>query len=207
MSSSNLIRWSGLTALIGGVLFAILDIVDFVSFGNQSLPEVATKGTWIIVQGSFILAIAFITLGLVGLYVYQASQAGTLGLVAFALTFFGGMMAAGSSWSETFFGPWMAEEAPGLMGGDPAGSVITGVLISYLLFALGWFLFGLASLQAKVLPRGASVLLMIGAVLFLALGLIELPFASAVLGTAIAWLGSALWSGISQPVRSAKAAM
>ena len=207
MSSSNLIRWSGLVALIGGGLFVILDVVDFISFGNQSFTEVATTSIWIIVQGAYVVAAVLITLGLVGMYVYQAQEAGTLGLVAFVVTFFGGMMAAGSSWSETFFGPWLAEAAPGLMEADPAGSVITGVLISYLLFALGWFLFGLASLQAKVLPRGASVLLMIGAVLFLALGFIELPFASAVLGAALAWLGFALWSGVSQPVRSAKVAM
>ena len=207
MSSSNLIRRSGLAALIGGVLFVILDVVDFISFGNQPFTEVATTSIWIIVQGAYFVAAVLITLGLVGMYAHQAQQVGTLGLVAFVVTFIGGMMATGLSWSETFFGPWLAEAAPGLMEADPAGSVIIGVIVSYLLFTLGWFLFGLTLLQTKVLPRGAEVLLMIGAVLFLALGFLELPFASAVLGAAIAWLGSALWSGVSQPVRSAKTAM
>jgi len=197
MSSSNLIRWSGLAALIGGVLFVILDVVDFISFGNQPFTGVATTGFWIMVQGVYIVAAMLVALGLVGMYVCQAQKAGTLGLVAFVITFIGGMMATGSTWSEAFFGPWLAKAAPELMDADPAGSVITGVILSYLLFALGWFLFGLASLRAQVLPRGAAVLLMIGAVLFLVIGFLDLPFADVVFGAAVAWLGSALWSSSS----------
>jgi len=199
MSSSNLIRRSGLAALIGGVLFVLLDVVDFISFLNQPFTEVATTSIWIIVQGAYVVAAVLITLGLVGMYAHQAQQVGTLGLVAFVVTFIGGMMATGSSWSETFFGPWLAETAPGLMEADPAGSVITGVIVSYLLFTLGWLLFGLTSLRAKVLPSGAAVLLMIGAVLFLVLGFLEFPFASVVFGAAIAWLGFALWSSPPNP--------
>jgi hypothetical protein len=196
MSSSNLIRWSGLAALIGGVLFVILDVVDFISFGNQPFTAVATTGAWMIVQGAYIVTAMLIALGLVGLYAYQAQQTGTLGLVAFVIAFIGGMMATGSTWSEAFFGPWLSKAAPELMEANPAGPVITGVILSYLLFALGWFLFGLVSLRAKVLPGGAAVLLMIGAVLFLVLGFLEFPFASVVFGAAIAWLGFALWSSL-----------
>jgi hypothetical protein len=206
MSSSNLIRWSGLVALIGGVLFVILDVVDFISFGNQPFTAVATTGVWTIAQGAYIVAAIFITLGLVGLYVCQAQQTGTLGLVAFVVTFIGGMMATGSTWSEAFFGPWLSEAAPELMEANPAGSVITGAILSYLLFALGWFLFGLASLRAKVLPRGAAVLLMIGAVVFLVLGFLDLPFAGVVFGAAVAWLGSALWSSSSNSALVSKTA-
>jgi hypothetical protein len=194
MSSSNLIRWSGLIAFIGGVLFVIFDVVDFISFGNQPLSEVATTGTWIFVQGAYIVAAVLIALGLVGLYMCQVQQVGTLGLVAFVITFIGDMMATGSTWSEAFFGPWLAEAAPELMEANPAGPVITGVILSYLLFALGWFLFGLTSLRAKMLPSGAAVLLMIGAVLFLVLSFLDLPFTSVVLGAAVAWLGFTLWS-------------
>lgn len=199
MSSSNLIRWSGLVALIGGALFVIFDIVDSISFGNQSFTAVATTGTWMIVQGAYVVAAILITLGLVGLYACQAQQTGLMGLVAFVLTFVGGAMATGSAWSEAFFGPWLAEAAPELMETDPAGSVIAGVILSYLLFTLGWFLFGLLSLRAKVLPRGAAMLLMLGAALFLVLGFLELPFASVVFGAAIAWLGFALWSSSPNP--------
>ena len=194
MSSAKLIRWSGLAALVGGALFVILNIVEAIAFGNQPHTEIATTGAWLIVQLTYILMVALITLGLVGLYVRQAKAAGSLGLIAFLVAFFGSILAAGSIWSEAFFGAWLAEAAPELLEADPSGVVSFGALLSFLLFALGMLLFGLASLQANVLPRGASVLLVIGAVLFVVLAFLDLPFAGVVFGAAMAWLGFSLWS-------------
>jgi hypothetical protein len=195
MSSSRLTRWSGLAALAGGGLFVILAIVEPLVLGNQPYSEAAATGTWIVVQGAYIVAAVLIGLGLVGLYLYQAQQAGTLGLIAFLVTFIGSMMAAGSSWSETFFGSWLANAAPELLDADPTGALIAGILLSYVLFALGWLLFGLASLRAEVLPRGAAILLMIGALLFAVVSVLDLPFAGVLYGAAVAWMGYGLWSG------------
>jgi hypothetical protein len=195
MSSSNLKRWSGLAALVGGGLFAILSIADSLLLGNQPYSEVAATGAWIVVQLTYIAAGILMALGLLGLYAHQTQQAGTLGLFAFVVTFIGGMMAAGSSWSEAFFGAWLARAAPELLDADPAGIVFAGAILSFLLFALGWFLFGLASLRAGVLPRGAAILLMVGALLFAVINIAELPFAGVLFGAALAWMGYALWSG------------
>lgn len=206
MSSSNLIHWSGVAAFIGGVLFILLDILETLLFGSLPYSEAATMGSWIIVQGAFILATVLIGLSLVGLYAHQAQEAGTLGLVAFVVAFFGEMMAAGSTWSETFFGAWLARAAPDLLDADPTGALAAGVVLSYLLFALGWLLFGLASLRARVLPRGAGVMLIIGAILFPVLGALSLPLAGLVFGLAVAWMGLALWSGAGEPAMLADAA-
>lgn len=195
MSSANLVRWSGLAALIGGLLFIILDILESLLFGNQAYTEAAGTSAWIIVQGFYIVAAVLITLGLVGLYVRQVVQVGTLGLVAFVVAFFGGMMIAGATWSETFFGAWLAEAAPQLLDAEPAGALAAGLLITYLLFAIGWFLFGFASLRAGVLPRAGTLLLIIGTVLFPVLGVLAIPFAGVLFGAAVAWMGYALWSG------------
>ena len=208
MSSSNLTRWSGLAASVGGALFIVLDVAEFLLIGNQPYSEAAASGGWILVQGSYILAAVLISLGLVGLYLCQARHAGRLGLIAFVVTFLGGMMAAGSTWSETFFGPWLAQAAPELLDADPTGAVIAGVLVSYVLFALGWFLFGLVSLRAGVLPRGAAILMMIGALLFVVFSVMELPFTGVLYGAAVAWMGYALWSGAAEaPSLIAEAAM
>ena len=208
MSSSSLMRWSGLAASVGGALFIVLDVAEFLLIGNQPYSEAAASGGWILVQGSYILAAVLISLGLVGLYLCQARHAGRLGLIAFVVTFLGGMMAAGSTWSETFFGPWLAQAAPELLDADPTGAVIAGVLVSYVLFALGWFLFGLVSLRAGVLPRGAAILMMIGALLFVVFSVMELPFTGVLYGAAVAWMGYALWSGAAEaPSLIAEAAM
>lgn len=207
MSSSNLMRWSGLAALAGGGLFVILDALESMLFGNQPSGVAAATSAWIIVQGAYIAAVVLIGLGLVGLYAGQAYEAGTLGLVAFLVTFTGVMMTAGSTWSETFFGAWLAEAAPELLEAEPAGTLAAGLLITFGLFALGWLLFGLASLRAGVLPRGAAVLLMIGAVLFPALGVLGIPFAGLAFGAAVAWMGYALWSRPGKTALVAEGAM
>lgn len=207
MSSSNLMRWSGLAALVGGGLFIILDALESMLFGSQPSGEAAATSAWIIVQGAFLAAAVLIALGLVGLYVRQAQQTGTLGLLAFVVTFAGMMMTAGSSWSETFFGAWLAEAAPELLEAEPAGAFVAGLLLTFALFAIGWLLFGLASFRAEVLPRGAAVMLMIGAVLFPALGILEIPFAGLAFGAAVAWMGYALWSSPRKPALVAEGAM
>lgn len=61
--------------------------------------------------------------------------------------------------------------------------------------ALGWLLFGLATLRTGIYPRLASVLTMIGAPLtWLPLPLSGVPFS-----VAVAWIGYALFSGRDAP--------
>lgn len=206
MSSSNLIRWSGLAALAGGLLIVLLNILEFVLFGGQADSEAVASGAWIIVELAYILAAGLVILGLVGLYVRQAEQAGSLGLIGFLVAFFGTVMIAGSDWSAAFFGPWVAEAAPELLEAEPSGAITAGFILTLVLFALGYLLFGLASLQAQVLPRGAAVLLIIGAVLTFVLIFIELPLEVVVLGAAVAWMGYALWSGVAEPAMVAESA-
>lgn len=207
MSSSNLLRWSGLAALVGGLLFAVLSILEFLIFGGQSDSGVVASGAWLIVEVAYVLTATLLILGLVGLYVPQAESARRLGLIAFLVALTGTVMLAGADWSAAFFGPWVAEAAPELLVAEPAGTMAVGIILTYVLFALGWFLFGLASLQAGVLPRGSALLLMVGAVLALVLAFLELPFEAVVLGAAAAWMGYALWSSTAEePSLIAKAA-
>lgn len=195
MSSSNLIRWSGLSALVGGALLIVSDVINAVLFPGEPGSQVMLTGPWFIIQILGLVALALITLGLVGMYACQAQQAGTLGLVAFVMTFSGMLMVFGLSWGEPFLGPLVAEQAPGLLSAEPSGGLAVGSILSIVLFALGWLLLGLASLRARTLPRGAAALLIIGALLSFVLTSLNLPLWSVVLGAALIWIGYALWSG------------
>jgi hypothetical protein len=206
MSSSNLIRWSGLAALVGGVLIVISDVLNAVFFPSEPGTEVMLSSTWFIVQILGLVALAFITLGLVGMYTRQTQRAGILGLIAFVMTFSGMLMVFGLLWGEPFLGPLVAEQAPGLLSTEPSGALAVGNILSVVLFALGWFLFGLASLRAGVLPRGAAILMIIGALLSFVLTSLDLPLWSVILGAAVTWMGYALWSGTREPSLVAKAA-
>ena len=206
MSSSNLIRWSGLAALVGGVLVVVYDVLDAALFPGEQVSGAMATSSWFIVQILSLVGLVLITLGLVGLYARQVEQGETLGLVAFLVAFIGTVMVSGSVWSEAFIGPVVAEAAPELVGANPSGVVAAGIILAFGLFALGWLLFGLASLRAGVLPRGAALLLMVGAVLFFAVSSLEFPGSTIVMGAALVWMGYALWSGTGEPALTAAAA-
>lgn len=195
MSSSNLVRWSGLAAVVGAVLLIVLDLAEFILIGGQPESAVAANSALVIVRATYMLAITLMSLGLVGLYAIQTEQAGTLGLIAFLVTIIGIVMVAGAQWGAAFLGPWLAEVAPAILDTEPTGLFVAGFILSFLLLALGWLLFGLASLRARVLPRGSSILMMVGAVLFFAMLFLELPGSTVVFGVALAWMGYALWAG------------
>jgi hypothetical protein len=195
MSSSKLMRWSGLAALVGGVLFVIVTVAEFLVVGNRPLSEAAATSPWLVIEVGYVVTVVLIGFGLVGLYARQAQRAGTLGLIAFVVTFIGVLLATGSVWSEAFLGPWLARTAPDLLDSGAADSMFFAFWLSYILFSLGWFLFGLASLRAGGLSRGAAILLMIGAPLPIVLGFLNVPLGNVLFGAALAWAGYELWSG------------
>jgi hypothetical protein len=194
MSYSNLIHWSGLAALVGAVLLIVLDIAEFILIGGQPESAVAGTSALIIVRVFFMAAIVLILLGLEGLYARQVEQSGTLGLIAFIVAVIGILMTAGAQWGAAFLGPWLAEIAPEILDTEPSALLAAGFILSFLLLALGWLLFGLASLRAKVLSRGASILMIVGAALIFIMLFLELPGSTVVFGVALAWMGYALWT-------------
>ena len=195
MSYSKLTRWSGLAAVAGGVLFGILSVAEFLAGANRPLSEAAATSAWPVIEGGYVLAAVLLGLGLVGLYARQAQRAGTLGLIAFVVTFIGVLLVTGSVWSEAFLGPWLARTAPELLDSGSADSMFFAFWLSYILFSLGWFLFALASLRAGVLSRGAAILLLIAAPLQFVLGFLNVPLGGVLLGAALVWMGYDLWSG------------
>ena len=75
------------------------------------------------------------------------------------------MLLAGDLWFEAFAVPWLAEgPEPQVLASEPSTLLAVGAIASYLLFAAGWVLFGLASLRARVFPIAISVLIVIGGI-------------------------------------------
>jgi hypothetical protein len=135
VSSSNLIRWAGLAALVAGVLFIIVDLLSlFVfGFGQRFTEAIISSGLLLFRSALTPLAGALVLLGLVGLYARQSETTGISGLVSFLVAFVCTVLAQGS------------------------------ILVD-LLANLGWALFGVSCLQAQIYPRLASLLLIVGAV-------------------------------------------
>ena len=189
MSPSNLVRCSGLALMLAGVLLVVADLLSpthlFFPVGFQSFsePTVGTSASLYYALQSKINLLAAVLLlgGLVGLYARQAEATGLLGLVGFLVAFLGTALLVGILWSDAFVVPTLAVEAPTLLGGGPPAAFYPSLVA----FALGWGIFGIATLRAGHYPRTATILLIIGAVT----NLFPLPFTGVVFALAVAWMG------------------
>ncbi len=158
MRSSNLIRWSGLSAILGGALLLISDLLSL-TVTSGSLSEIVATTSYAIDSGTRILAGVLLLLGLVGLYAHQSEASGTLGLVAFLAAFAGTALILGTWWTNAFVAPSLATEAPAFLDAGPTGVLAFEFTMSFALAAVGWLLFGLVSLRARVYPRAAAAVL------------------------------------------------
>lgn len=202
-------RWSGLVGMLGGLLFAIAIPLHPLRYG-----EAVRNSPYSAIHTLIAVSLMLLLFGLVGLYIRQAEQVGTFGLFSFFLAFIGNTLALGGLLTEGFMWPAVALFDPASVHTfdmkSPVGQV-SGLLMyiffaGLLLFALGYALFGSATVRAGVLPRWGGVLIAFGGVLFPA-GEFTLPLfgthslAVTVLESSGAipfslgfiWLGYALW--------------
>lgn len=184
MSPLGLIRLGGLAAVLAGMLFIIYDLLSL-SWGEAGLSEAATTGSYALVEALHLIGGVLLLGGLVGLYARQAQPAGTLGVVAFLVTFAGTALFVGVIWILIFVAPSVAGVAPELLSDSPAGALGIGFTLSFVLGSLGWLLFGVVTLRAGVYPRAAAILLIVGVVL----NFFPIPVSAVVWEAAIAWLG------------------
>jgi hypothetical protein len=210
MSSSRLIRLGGLVALLGFVFVFIMETIFFFALPEDVAPSVQARWSeFFLIELLYIIALLIAFLGFVGLYARQAEQVGVLGLIGFVMSFFGFVSFFAVEWGRAFNLPILAQIIPNVLDHpDPNQANLSQIqtfdaaqTIGFLLLFGGWLLFGLATLRAGALPRGAAVLLMVGAVLaaFWAVdpigGVFELTGAGVSFGyAACAWMGYAVWS-------------
>ncbi len=191
MSSSDLIRWAGLAAILAGVLLVVADLLNLaIGFDDdEPFSETATTGIYAFQSVVNLLAAVLLLIGLVGLYARQSEAAGLLGLAGFLVAFLGTALVTGLLWASLFIVPTLAVEVPAFL--DQVEGPPPGFFLTFITFAVGWLLFGIATLQARVYPRIPTILLIIGAVI----AVLPLPFTGIVLAIAVAWLGFALFTG------------
>ncbi len=185
MTSSNLIRWGGLAAMLGGLLLFISGLWSLFLEGPLS-------ASWAFVSGLALLSAVLMLLALVGLHLHHSEAAGILGFVGFLVAFLGTALVVGTLWTFAFVVPSLAVEAPELLdAGQVAGPVGTGVVLSSIVFAVGWALFGIAALRARVYPRWLAIALISVALL----QLVPIPATVLVFAPVLALLGFFAVSG------------
>ena len=198
----NLIRAAGLSAAVAGVIFAtILPIRP-----PDVLASVNTSAFILITSYKTVMSI-FGLLGITGLYARQVKEAGWLGLAGYLLltTYFAVQMCI--SFIEPTVLPLLTSVAPAFvesalaMRGGTTGSMNLGGLqtvysLASVLFLFGLVLFGIATFRARILPRWAGGLLVLGTLMVPVGAFVPIAIQAKIImvpmGLGLLWMGSAL---------------
>lgn len=185
-----------MAAVTAGALLLIVDLwallLEILGAYPESFSEEALTTTYTVQSALWLTGVLLLLVAVVGLHARQSEAAGALGLVGFLAALIGTGLAVGVFWTNTFIPPALAAEAPAVLDTEPAGSLAFGFFFSFIVFGLGWVLFGVAVLRARVYPRVAAIVLIIGGLLALA----PLPASALLIYAALIWLGvSALKEG------------
>ena len=191
MSDSPLSRFAATIAIVAGALVIITRLVVALTVPTESglLEAYVLTATHAINSVVSIVAYALLVLALVAAYDREARPAGTLGVVALGAAIVGTVFMAGDWWYEAFAVPRIAEVAPQVIDTFVGGRLLMGGVWSFALFGLGWALFGIASLRARVFPTAISVVILAGGFLSgVPIGIAYLS-GGVILGLALVWLG------------------
>jgi hypothetical protein len=203
VTTPKLIRLAGLSAMVAGIIFAAIRPVNLPV--NSSLFIIIT---------SFKTSIPiFGLLGITGLYARQVEETGWLGLVGYLLLTIYYAVEMCISFIEptilpllTTMVPTFVENVLELSSGTSSPTNLGGLTTIYttasILYVLGSLLFGIAMFRARILPRWTAVLFAISGPLsgtmFTLLPYQLVQLTSIPIGTAMVWLGYALFSERSQ---------
>ena len=193
MKPTTLMRLDGLATILGGVGFAVGEIIIAIFF-PENLPfsqRFAGLGLSIL-EALELPALILLLLGLVGLYLHQRPASGIFAFIGFLLAFVGTVWSVGEGWTSAFLFSGLSSAVPQFLDSlttNPPTMAAVGVGLGFILFPLGWIVFCVASLRAKVYSRWASFLIIVGVLL--------IPFipivANLFLGAGWGWMGYSLW--------------
>jgi len=185
MFPGTLYRLSAWTAILSGLLIIIKKLIVELLLPLNPLTNAV---------GSFGLFLGLFTL--TGLYVYQREASGRLGLIGYLVNWFGLAFVSGVDYTRLYILPYLSQnEIQALLAG-PTKLVFLSCSIFFL---AGVILFGAASLRARVFPRLAILLYMLGFTLYsLSFFLPVLVVRTAEVGGALGviWLGYAMLTAL-----------
>jgi hypothetical protein len=204
VTPTNLIRWTGLAAVVAGLIYAGIQPIHPI----DAAASVTTSAWAIITPLKTIMCYLFL-LGIGGLYGRQVKEAGWLGLAGFLMLSLSWAIQSAFIFIEAFVLPPLAATSPvfvqavlfGVITGRPTevdlGALPALFAVLGVLYVLGGLLFGIATLRAGILSRWAAGLLAVASALTPLAAMFPHEtqrLAGIPVGLALAWLGYSLWS-------------
>ncbi|HSP53404.1 MAG TPA: hypothetical protein VLO00_10965 [Cryobacterium sp.] len=204
ITPATLTRGAAVAAALSGLVYIVIQFIH----PADEVTSLTTQ-TWVTVHSlSFGMAVLGLV-GITGIYLRQVRQFGLLGLIGYAMFGLFFILQSAFVFAEAFIAPLVAADAPqfaedfvGLFGRNPAvtdlGPLAALPQVGGVLYIGGALLFGIAILRARVLARGAGILLIAAAAVTPVAGaLLPHPLermAAIPMGLALIWLGYSLWS-------------
>jgi hypothetical protein len=203
MATPNLMVIFGIALLLGGAIHAITSIPHL----NNGDPNSIKSRLWGPLQIWFAISFLLMGVGILGVHLRQAEQAGWLGLIGVLLASFGALLTVTTSFMWGLVAPYLARHettprAPSdLLGPQGAIPGIFKLLLTYIFILLpGFILTGIAIIRAGVFPPLAGWLVLIGIAVSQPGNMVSRlailrNIGGALLGVGLAWLGLALIRG------------
>jgi hypothetical protein len=185
MTTSPMTRLAGPAAVAAGTLMVAAQLV-LSTFDMSQHVATSTNPLFQVTQVFYLLGFIALMVFLFATARWQEEKGGKFGVFATLAALVGTMALGGDLWFETFAVPWIADEVPGAFDTDPTVVLALGAISSYVLMAIGWMLYGIASWRGRVFPRALCVALVIGGLL--AFNALLAPFGVA-LGLAVGAVG------------------
>lgn len=164
MTDSPLSRHAGVIVLVVGTYMAATQVALFAVVDVDDPATMLADPVFRVLNLAYAAAFPGLAVALSAAYDRQARQAGSFGLVAFSAAMVGTVTLGADMWFEGFAAPWLAEVVPEVLTAEKTAIWQAGFHSSFALFSIGWLLFGLASLHARVFPRLVSSAILIGAI-------------------------------------------
>ena len=152
---SRFVRAGAWAAMVSGLALVVSMLMEWLVVPYERLghTEAYFTGAYHVASGLRLLSIVLLLWALIGIYGPQSRAAGTFGLGAFIVAFFGAALSAGNTWAEVFVWPTLAQVAPNMMSGmatEASSYLSAGLSLSFPLFGIGLILFGVATFMAGV---------------------------------------------------------
>ena len=151
--------------IVGAYLVVTHVALKFVVRNFSDLAAMEADPIFRVVNLAYAAAFSGLAIAAFAAYDKQAREAGMFGLVALCAAIVGTVNLGANMWFEGFAVPWLADVVPQVLTVEKTLFWQVGYYSSYLLFAIGWVLFGLASLRAGVFPRLISLAIVAGGII------------------------------------------
>lgn len=155
----------GARAALAAPVAAVFAIVVGAPIYADDVSDAAATGRFTLAAASTLVVFGLLALALVAIYAAQEHRLGRAAHAGFGVALIGTLLAAGGQWDSLFTVPYLADHAPDVLDRNTDGSLLAGYVLSYVVLTAGWISVAVTTLRAKVLPRGASIVLLVGAVL------------------------------------------